>query len=93
MINNKTMKKQYTQAAVDLASNPSYKLLKEALMQDLSSNVSLIASESDNIVSRAYVHDVGVRNFFRWVDQAAANTDSQELSQTLKPFNHYGEFE
>ena len=85
------MKPEHIQAASDLASNPSFKLLKQALLEQLSDDTECIIKGSDSLVSRSYVHDVGVRNFFRWVERAASSATDPILQQTIKPFNHYGE--
>lgn len=84
---------KYQDAAKALKGNVHYVMLRQAMIEQLSEPSLNILDRTDTVVARSHVHDVGIRNFFRWVDKTSEGASQSELLTTLQPFNHYGETE
>lgn len=83
------MRDQYTQAALRLTKNPDYILLKNTMIDQLSTPSDSLLDKPDYIVARSYNHDAGIRNFFRWVTQTSENAAQEATDHTLRPFEHH----
>ena len=83
------MNKQYTEAAQSLVKNRAYILLRNTMIDQLAEPSDILLDKPDYVVARAHNHDMGIRNFFRWVSKTAEGAASAELASTLRPFEHY----